>query len=146
MVDRMKRDVAAGVLRKFLDGAITNDEFERCFPTQDEDPGLSAIKTNIWTLYSDLYEHRLSGNHSPPADTRVFIERCILFLKSDLEFQWPVPRIRLSNLKNVIVEKARRLLGESVRVGADGAPNDEDVWPFFTKQDYESFQRRPDAG
>ena len=91
MVDRIQRDAASRVLRSFIDGAITNGEFEAQFPRSEEDSALPAIKANVWMLYSDLHRHKLTGKHEPNAETRALLERCVLFLETNLEFEWPVP-------------------------------------------------------
>ena len=61
MIDQTQRDAARRVLRSFIDGEITNDDFEAQFPRNAEDPAIPAIKANVWMLYSDLRQHKLTG-------------------------------------------------------------------------------------
>src|ERR1051325_1955266 len=95
MVDRSARDVAADVLRQFMEGAISNREYERRFPTSKDDPALRAIYSNVWFVYSDSPEHTLTGPRAPDKTRRALLERCVAFLRSDVEFQWPAPKFRL---------------------------------------------------
>jgi hypothetical protein len=118
MVDRIQRDATSRVLRSFIDGAITNDEFEAQFPRSDEDSALPAIKANVWMLYSDLHRHKLTGKHEPNAETRALLERCVLFLETNLEFEWPVPKIGLSNILPNLWLQAKARLGSSPMVPA----------------------------
>src|ERR1700686_3109100 len=116
MMNRTQRDAAARVLRSFVDGAITNDEFEAQFPRGEEDSALPAIKANVWMLYSDLHRHKLTGKHEPNAEIRALLERCVLFLDTDLAFEWPVPKVTLSNIgKNLRSRVGRWLRREEGR-------------------------------
>src|SRR5271163_1161583 len=44
---------------------------------------------------STTSEHTLTGKHALTNEGRAIVERCLLFLKSDLEFQWPATKLRL---------------------------------------------------
>ena len=139
MVDRIQRDAASRVLRSFIDGAITNGEFEAQFPRSEEDSALPAIKANVWMLYSDLHRHKLTGKHEPNAETRALLERCVLFLETNLEFEWPAPKIGLSNiLPNLWLQAKARLGGSPSRETPQSREGDEDVWPFFRRRDYDA--------
>ena len=134
MIDQTQRDAARRVLRSFIDGEITNDDFEAQFPRNAEDPAIPAIKANVWMLYSDLRQHKLTGKHAPNAEYRAILERCVLFLETNLEFEWPVPKISLSNIFTNLWSHAKARLGKPTSQPSEG---DEDVWPFFRKQDYD---------
>lgn len=142
MVDRIQRDIAGHILRSFINGAITNDEFEAQFPRSEEDSALPAIKANVWMLYSDLHRHKLTGKHEPDPETRVLLERCVFFLDTDLAFEWPVPQVSLSNIGKNLRSRVGRWLGmeeglKTVAKQAGLGGGDEDVWPFFRRADYE---------
>lgn len=134
MVDPARRAVAARVLKDFASGTTSNDEFERDFPHSDQDAALQGIKSNVWMLYSDLKTHKLTGKYDLPADTKALLERCVLFLHSDLEFEWPLPRIALRNLIPNALSSIRRVFGAAPT--ENRASGDEGVWPFFREQDY----------
>lgn len=134
MVDRQARDTAAALLRQFIDGLITNDEHERKFPRNKQDTALWAIYVQSWFSYSDLSEHTLTGKYALNDEGLALFERCLLFLKTDLEFQWPVPKI---GLRYVLI----RLLGFGWllkrRDQQEMSIGDVEVWPFLRKTDYE---------
>jgi hypothetical protein len=89
MVYRRKRAVAAEVLREFRDGVITNVEFEARWPTNKGDRVFWAIFDQVWFFYDDIATHRLTGKHELRPEDRELFDRCILFLESDLEYDWP---------------------------------------------------------
>ena len=95
MVDRATSDNAVSALRKFAEGAISNREYERRFPKSKDDPALRSIYTNVWFCYSDTSEHTLTDKHALSKENNATLERCVLFLQSDLEFQWPPTKISL---------------------------------------------------
>ena len=110
MVDRTQRDTARRVLRSLIAGELTNDEFEAQFPRAEHDMAVQAIKTNVWMLYSDLRRHKLTGKHELNAGTRALLKRCVVFLDTDLDFEWPVPRISLLNIGTNLLSRAGRWL------------------------------------
>jgi hypothetical protein len=138
MVDRGKRDSARDVLRNFIDCKLTNDEFHAQFPGSDHDLAVGAIRSNVWMLYSDLHTHKLAGNHTPNAEARALLERCVLFLDSGFEFEWPVPKIGLANLLPNLTRRFRKMSpdSETARDGSDSGDNT--VWPFFRRSDYDA--------
>jgi len=128
MIDREARDVAVTALRDFMEGAISNREYERKYPTSERDPALWAIYSQIWFHYSDISEHTLTGKHQLNVDGQRLLERCLLFLRSDLEYLWPPQKLRLWH-------GILRLLGLG-RIMKRGKTDeatlyDAGVWPFF---------------
>lgn len=89
MIDRDARNIGASVLREFMKGSISNEEYETRYPRSDNDPALWEIYFQIWFLYSDIKEHKLTDKHTLNVEQSAFVERCILFLRSDAEFEWP---------------------------------------------------------
>lgn len=139
MVDRAKRDAARDVLRGFIDCKLTNDDFFAQFPRSEHDSALQAISANVWMLYSDLRRHKLTGKYAPNAEARAMLERCVLFLGSGLEFEWPVPTIGLANIVPNLRRRIKQLMGpspDSEGVQAESKGGDETVWPFFRRSDY----------
>ena len=134
MVDRAARDSAASALRDFVNGSISNKEYERRYPRSKSDPAILEIYVQAWFFCSDVREHTLTGKHVLTDENRTFFERCILFLRSDSEFQWPptkislwYPLLRLIGLGRVV----NRKIEEAMSVG------DKEVWPFLKKADYD---------
>jgi hypothetical protein len=143
MVDRHARDIAAGALRDFMEGSISNREYERRYPRSKNGPALWAIYIHIWFCYSDLREHTLTGKHSLNAESRAFVERCLLFLRSDLEFQWLPPefRLRYGILRLIGLGRIlKRLEEEEMSIG------DKELWPFLKKAEYEEAASKSKAG
>jgi len=134
MVNRHTRDIAADVLQEFMEGSISNREYDRRFPKTKDDPALWAIYSNTWFCYSDTSEHTLTGKHALNDERRAILARCLMFLRSDLEFQWPPPKfrpwygiLRLLGLGRTLKRREQ----EEMSIG------DVDVWPFLKKAQYE---------
>lgn len=85
MVDRQSRLRAANLIQDFQPAAITNDELVDTFP-RSPDRAIVAIRSMLWFCYDDLREHRLTGKWALTKEGEELFERCILFLKTDLEY------------------------------------------------------------
>ena len=88
MVDKPKRMEAAQLIEDFLSCRITNFEYSDRYPRSD-DPVLFAIYSMLWFAYSDVREHRMDGKHALNGEGQQVVERCILFLKTEFEYQGP---------------------------------------------------------
>jgi hypothetical protein len=96
MVDLESRMNAGLLLRRLASGRLTNDEFDEAYPSWSRDRGVRNISEFAWSLYSDYHTHRLLGRHALTPETRRIAARCVLFLHSGVEYEWPdPPRIRL---------------------------------------------------
>jgi hypothetical protein len=138
LVDRANRDVGATVLRDLADGRITNDEFMRRFPRGTDDPALRAISDFAWTQFSDLRTHTLTGRDSPTLERRTALERCYLFLRTDLEFEWPAPTDSVGRGLLQILTLGRLFRPSQEEYKSKG---DFEVWPFLRRSDYEARTR-----
>jgi hypothetical protein len=134
MIDRHARDLAADAVREFMNGSISNREFERRFTRSAGDPALWAIYDALWYCYSDVRKHTLTGKHALNDDWRAIFERCLLFLRSDLEFQWAPPKyslwygfLRLLGFGRIVEQRET----EARSIG------DVEVWPFLKKAEYD---------
>jgi hypothetical protein len=134
MVNRHARDIAADVLREFMEGSLSNQEYEKKYPRSKDDPALWEIYVQVWFLYSDVKTHKLTGKRAPNEEQRAFLERCILFLKSSNEFQWPRQKFRpwYGILRLLGFGRTLKRLDE-----AEMSIGDKDVWPFLKKAQYE---------
>jgi hypothetical protein len=124
--DRKARDSLAERLRQLASGAITNFEFEDRAPDDSKcDPAIWQIYYGVaWPKYDDFSEQRMTGTHSFTSGERQDVARCVMFLKSDLEFRWPARSIFSSWL--IFLSSVFRRKGiEPVIAG------DRSVWPFF---------------
>lgn len=79
----------AELVRQLASGQLTNDAFEDAYAALPQDRATREVFLFAWSFYDDLYEHRLRGRHRlSPSQRRVFA-RCVLFLRSGLEYEWP---------------------------------------------------------
>src|SRR5512143_2868744 len=90
MVDRIARLRAGELLRHFAAGQISNDEFEDSFPSRSLDAAVQELRSEAWFLYDDLREYRLAGKDRLSSEMRHQIARWVLFLHTELEYEWPV--------------------------------------------------------
>src|SRR5687768_13069691 len=89
MIDRDARNKLAASLRHLVSGQITNDQFEDAAIVESDDAIIVAIQWQAWLLYSDLREYKLTGSDAVSKSDRRIVSRFILFLHSDLEYEWP---------------------------------------------------------
>lgn len=73
----------------FAAGTVTSREMDGDFPSDKNDRALAAIWRRLWFLWDDFHSHTLTGKHSPTPEERAMMDRCIAFLHSDLEYEWP---------------------------------------------------------
>lgn len=116
-----------------MNGVVTNYEFENRLSSQVSnslDQGVQAIHSEAWRLYDDHREHRLSLE---PAVRRT-LERWLLFLDSDLEYEWRELSPSLSWLLVLPNVLCLGLLGRLLwrRTARQG---DETAWPFIRQDD-----------
>lgn len=145
MVDRKARDEFAGLLRHLVTGQITNDEFENRAPLSSKDLAIFEIWwLAAWPLYDDFDEHTLTEEYRASDDERREIAKCVLFLKTDQEYQWP----RHSTLKAFLMDL--KFLVSFGRAGVysskellDATAGDLEVWPFIHPKDLETARRQP---
>lgn len=141
MIDRKARDILAEQLRHLVSGQITNDEFNARLPGKTQDAGFRAIEEQAWFLYGDLSQHKLTGSRALSESGRHTICRLILFLHSDLEYEWS------KHLCTGFV----RLFAGVISLGwvpehfdkQWQAQGEYDVYPFFRRSDYERANSHP---
>lgn len=143
MIDRAARNKMVLLLRQLATGRITNDEFEERQPLGSLDPAVEEVfHLGVWGLYSDTHEHRLVGRHRLPRSARREIARFILFLKSDLEYEWPSRKLWQELLWMAAGILTLGLAGRLYwrRMAAHGEVG---VWPFQRQEDFERAVRNP---
>jgi hypothetical protein len=140
MVDALKRKRAVDLIRRFIDGQISNDEYDNDFPDDTQDQGLLVVYDRLWLLYSDLRTHRLDKD-TLSSEERELIERCITFLNTDLEYEGPPLRERkpISGLGDLF----RRLSPNKNPYSLMGEQSQKDSvfvtrwWPFTSVEQYQ---------
>ena len=139
MVDRESRNRLAESLRHLVSGQITNDQFETAAWIESDDSVIDTVKWQAWLLYGDLHEHKLTGSDAVSKSDRRVVARFILFLQSDLEYEWP------RHPYDGVVGVVARVLSYVLSFGAIPrhvdkrwkAAGDFDVWPFLRREEYE---------
>ena len=93
MVDRDGRRRLAELLRRLLAGHISADQFETALSPTSQDRAVTEVSRSACYAYGDLWEGRLGRDDQVTADFRRHVARWILFLESDLEYDWPLPSL-----------------------------------------------------
>ena len=141
MVDREGRDRLAELLHQFVAARLTNDQFVENQPASS-DPAVVEIENASWYLYDDTHEHKLIGRFTLDPKDRTEIAQWIMFLKTDLPYEWPVVpawKRLLLVLPNLLT---LGLVGRLQRRWFS-KHGDVKVWPFIRKKDFENARRSP---
>jgi hypothetical protein len=142
MIDREARTKLAELIRHLVAGLITNDEFDDRRPISTDAAIWEVFHWGAWHLYSDLGEYRLIGKYRLPKEGRREVSRWILFLKTDLEYEWP----QFSGLQHFIYFVSSILSFGLLRFALRrywSRLGDLTVWPFLRRSDYEAALKRP---
>ncbi len=144
MIDRMGRDRLAESIHQLAAGVITNHEFEDKGEFQSTDDAIRAVFWGgAWLLYDDFRTYRLRGKYRLDPAVRKEAARWVLFLKTDLPYEWPVTRPGMFAILRAFANLmtlglvARRAQRRFERCG------DFAVWPFLRRADYEAALQRP---
>jgi hypothetical protein len=145
MVNREKRVLAANLIRRFLEGQITNDWFANNYPSGvKDDAAIGAIYKRLWFFWDDLHEHKVEGKRQLSPEGRALFNRCIAFLDSDLEYEWPAIKftsfsqvfLRAIGLRKLADKRADNWTERMNQLGA------WDAWPFMREADQNIFRRQ----
>lgn len=140
MVNRNVRIKAAALILQLISGEITNDDFEGQFPTEDSDSALKPIYRRLWQFWDDRSTHTLSGQRALGTEARELCNRCVAFLQSTLEYEWP--SIAVEPPVTLILSRVFRLPRNAATIENTiherlASFGDFDVWPFRRRADYE---------
>ena len=152
-------------MRHLSVGHITNDDFEdrilddvtsgwlpeQYYIAKEAKIDYPIIKPMLelcWCLYDDTKRHKLIGRHKLSNEQLKDIARYILFLHSDLEYEWPYidvtnPLIKFSfkDILLIILTLGQNIRDESTKrkhqIEELSDKGDMDIWPFYSRQDYE---------
>jgi hypothetical protein len=149
MVDHPVRTEAVYALRRFIDCFITNDEYESEYPLPEifgckwsDDRAIRAIYEFSWSWFDDFDSHRLEGKYALPDDFSHVAERCVLFLKTDCDYEWQEGKfigsgLQPSRLITLGLMTHRLPIDEQLAAHLDQPEGHAHVWPFFRLADYE---------
>jgi hypothetical protein len=142
MVDRQARSKLAEASRALVAGLIDNHQFDDRIPTSI-DPAVHEIYNKaFWLMYCDLRKYRLKGRDRLSPQAHEVAARCIVFLKSDLPYSWPIltrPAALLLAIANVFT------LGIAGRIYSYRATKGREIscWPFLSNEQYAAALRSP---
>lgn len=130
-IDRASRRQLAAAIRRFTAGASTNEQLIQEIETlSDRDPGVGALVELLWSLYDDMSEHKANLT---PAQRRI-LARCLLFLRSDIPYQYHRPGRVLSGVIlgiDLVTMGLASFLHYRLTVGTAGT----DLWPFKSAEE-----------
>ena len=125
MIDRVARNKLAELIRSLSSGQISNDEFEDAIPDTADDAIRQVFSHGVWCLYSDMKEYKLKGKDALSDEVRSIVARWVLFLKSDIEYNWPSTTFKEDFLKCISLG----VFGQST-LDKWHAYGDVNLWPF----------------
>jgi len=145
VIDRDARNRLAEGIRYLGAGIISNVEFEESAMSCSADPAVRAVFLGgPWFLYHDLMRYRLKGENRLNPAVRREAARWILFLKTDLPYEWPVePRSLVGSLVWIVVNLVTVGLCARSAERRFAQSGDIAVWPFVRRSDYEASLTRP---
>jgi hypothetical protein len=78
-------------LDNLITGRITNWQFNKVYSELgcSQDRAVAVISRFGWGLYSDSVTYRITEHYRIKPQTRAMAERCLLFLRTNLEYAWP---------------------------------------------------------
>ncbi len=131
MVDRPARVKVVENLKRALAGTITNWEFDDSWP-KSEDRVIRALEEQLWGFYDDNKKLTLNIREQKPDAVPLF-ERCLAFLGSDREYEWPDYNFRKTGMSyfRSLFDRA----GEAKRWDEFEASGDIKAWPFLHSSD-----------
>lgn len=138
MVEQERRKRARALLKKLALGKNTNYECENEFMdllSHSKDPVIFALFRTIRELSGDA-EERLSKTFSRGGQMRKRLCRWILFLETNLEYEWPKERLAPGLRDFYRPNWFDKLLGIDARTNAAFCGHGEyHVWPFLRESD-----------
>ena len=140
MVDRAGRDRLALLLRRLASGRITNADFEGERLDRSTDEALVALGDAGWSLYNDFGIYRLHGKHALSPDALKAVARCVLFLDTDLHYEWPPRRASVRGILTTLLTLGLSLRRERRAWESSGPYH---VWPFYRESDYQEACAHP---
>ncbi len=143
MIDRKARNSIAEATRHYLSGLSTNFVFDdTIFDIKSGDPSIRAIQDQLWLIYDDLREHKHEGQWLLSKDQREIVLRIIMFLKSDVEYQWPIVPGWYVGLRPVIW-LVTFSIGAKYLDQMYNFQDKLDVWPFKDQIEIKETQNDP---
>ena len=106
------------------------------------DLALYRIWVNVWTLYDDFRTERMRGEWKLEGERRRFVALCILFLYSDIEYEWPLESSGGCLLSLLTLgwygRRGKKRWNQQLE-----ASGNLSIWPFLRLEDLEAAKRTP---
>lgn len=145
-IDYHARRRMAALARRFASGSITNRQFENEIP-RSEDPAIYVVENQFWFAYDDFKTHKLIGDHRLTDAGRKFATKLILFLMSDLPYEWPEHCSPEKYVKPSRIRQRLISIGLSCRWQQRATrylnSGDHEAWPFIRMESLASVVRHP---
>jgi hypothetical protein len=113
---------------------MTNSAFDIQRLDVAEDEALVAIGDAGWGLYDDFGAYRLRGRRALGKQALEAVARCVVFLDSDLPYEWAPRRPTISSLLATLLTLGYWLREDRRRWQSTGPYH---VWPFMRESDYQ---------
>jgi hypothetical protein len=165
MIDKERRKRLAYHMRQLSVGITSNDGFEsdtmddvtqdwlpeqyyRSTYAKKDDAVIVPILELCWGLYDDTRNHKLKGPDCLSPESLKIVARCILFLHTELEYEWPFfdtksPIFSFSLLDFLVClltlgqNFRNKRKAQLVSYEAFKKTGNYDYWPFYRKSDYD---------
>jgi hypothetical protein len=138
MIDRPARRNLAERLRHLATGQMTNETFEDT-AVHTKDLAVREIEWRLaWPHYDDMHEHALTAEFTLTDGIRRDFARAILYLQTDLEYEWKHRR----GLRGFLNSSFHlRPLRRTPPIDVQGG--DLRYWPFYRRSDYAAARKTP---
>ena len=145
MVDRGARDALALYLRRLISGRMTSADyvFEADRLLRSRDPSIRPIVEAAYWTFGNFGPRRYIGESRVDRETRRHVARVVLFLRSELEYEWP-PDPAWAVLRDILwvvtlggVTSGQESWARWRRSGQFS------MWPFMNQSDFESVAGQP---
>jgi hypothetical protein len=138
MIDHRARKRLGERLRHLVTGQMTNDAFEDA-AVRTRDMAVREIEWRLaWPHYDDMHEHTLKDEFTLTDGIRRDFARAILFLHTDLEYEWK-HRMGLRGFLNSSFHLWP--LRRTPPIRTEGG--DLRYWPFYRRSDYTAARKAP---
>jgi len=143
MIDRESRNKLAEEVRHFVEGFNTNFAYDDIvYNINTKDICVIEIRDNIWLTYDDLRQHKMEGKWALTNEQMDTIKRCIVMLKSDVEYKWPKWPLYYKVIRPFVWLLSLGCLTKSLDSHFNGN-GDLNTWPFLSATEYEQAKSNP---
>ncbi len=139
-VDKQARDFYIQVIKEFLRGTIDDKEVFRRIDTCSRSVVGDRVIDELWSHLSIglsdpfRWSFKIHNSRNPQEMSR-HLETIVLFLSSDLEYEWETPPGYIAQLRSFLKRLITRQPADKKRTVM--AIGDETAWPFFCMSDLE---------